>query len=897
MKQIITKAVCCSIMLLFFFSTASAQKKPLYDRTKGFADYQKKMNDFYERTGKKGGHYKQWKRTEWYFSTRLDETGKIPDEQSLKQTALRNAASMKTSALTRTQGTLATTGAWTHVGPTSTNAGDGGMGRVNRIAFHPTDANILFAATAGGGLWKTSNAGVSWSPLTDGLPNSNISGVAVHKTSPNILYILTGDGDGAPGDAAASLGKYSTGVLKSSDGGNTWNYTGLKWKEPDGILPYMLVMHPSNFNMLMAATNDGIWRTTNGGTTWTEVLLNESIFDIEFMPNNAQVVYAAGNGGRFHRSMDGGATWTLLYDNSNEFASRVSIAVSPDYNTGVYMLIANNGDTSEPSSYTFNGLYYSANNGDSWTKKSFQMPNVFDGDGTDPFSGQQNYDHALVVSPFDKDLVITGGVRLFRSTNGGSTLTFINNTGVANYHVDIHELAYTPLGSTLYAATDGGVYKSTNHGVNWTPINGNLAITQYYRLSISNNNSNYILAGAQDNGHHLRTTASSVFDKALGMDGMDNAIAVSDNTVMYAAAQNGKYYFSTNSGSNFNLFVNEEILEEDYNINVKSFWVTPIDVSTTHSNMVFLGYYPLIRGVRGVAWLFHDISYTGFSNPKVSGRTFVKLAPGNHNLIYAGDNNYTVGLAYENERFMWRTADGGDTWKRLDFGPFTGNAPPLFTDLVMNPDDPKEIWVTAGNFQAGQKVYRSLDSGNTWVNISGSLPNVPVNCIVYDDNNGSPNDALYIGTDIGVFYRDNTLGDWVPFSTNLPVVEVTDLEINESAGLLRASTYGRGIWQTSLYASVCITSHTFTSHPPSEPHFYNAATTITSTAEITGAGAHVQYKAGDRIMLNTGFRIDAASGAKFIGYIGPCNGGGVPVVYRTTSSTGTFNGLPGYLED
>lgn len=885
------KRVWLSFLLLLtnVLQQTAAQKLPGLGPAKNFHEISRQVNAQYDAAGKKGAMYKQWKRMEWYFSTRLDANRKIPDMQNLKQAALQQAETLKASFQARTQGTLATTGNWTLVGPTTTNATDDGMGRVNRLAFHPTDANTLYAATAGGGLWKTSNGGTSWIPLTDGLPNMNLSGVAVHKTSPNTLYILTGDGDGAPGDAAASLGKFSTGVLKSTDGGTTWNYTGLKWKETDGILPYLLVMHPSNFNTLMAATNDGIWRTTNGGTTWTEVLLNETVYDIEFMPNNSLVVYAAAHGGRFFRSMDGGATWTNLYDNPNQFISRVSIAVTPDYGTGVYMLIASNGDSTKADSYTFNGLYYSSNNGDTWARKSFQMPNVFSGDGTNLFSGQQTYDHALVVSPFDKDLVLTGGVRLFRSTNGGSTFSFIDNNSPANYHVDVHDLVYSPLGSTLYAATDGGVYKSTNNGVSWTSINGNLAITQYYRLSVFNGNSNYVLAGAQDNGTHLRKTNTTAFDKAIGKDGMDNAISPSNSSIMYAAAQNGDYYFSTNSGTDFNRFVNENILEDDYSLSVQSFWVTPIDVSATNANVVFLGYYPLIRGIRGFTWLFHDIGYAGYNNPKVSGRTFVKTAPGNSNIIYAADNNYSFGVNFDNDVLMWRSSDGGEKWTRLHPG---GADQPLITDLAMNPDDPKEIWVTAGNFIAGRKVYRSLDSGATWVNISGSLPNVPVNCIVYDDNNGSPNDALYIGTDIGVFYRDNNTGDWVPFSTGLPVVEVTDLEINESAGLLRASTYGRGIWQTSLYAGVCITNVSLTSHSPSEPHFYNAGSTITSTAAIAGAGAHIQYKAGDRVTLSPGFRIDAGSGARFIGYIGPCNGGGVPVTYRQG-----FNGLPGYLKE
>jgi len=208
-------------------------------------------------------------------------------------------------------------------------------------------------------------------------------------------------------------------------------------------------------------------------------------------------------------------------------------------------------------------------------------------------------------------------------------------------------------------------------------------------------------------------------------------------------------------------------------------------------------------------------------------------------------------------------------------------------------DNPLEIFATFGGYEDGHKVLRSFNGGGTWTNITGSLPNVPVNCIVYFDTNGNPDDALYIGTDIGVFYRDNNLGDWIPYNTNLPVTEITDLEIQVSSGILRAGTYGRGIWQTPLFSTTCTSSYTFTgsSHNPSTPYFYQAGTSITSTAQIVGVGASVQYRAGGRVILNPGFSVNATNGAKFTGTIGSCISGGVPGGYLLP----TYNGLQGYL--
>jgi hypothetical protein len=297
-----------------------------------------------------------------------------------------------------------------------------------------------------------------------------------------------------------------------------------------------------------------------------------------------------------------------------------------------------------------------------------------------------------------------------------------------------------------------------------------------------------------------------------------------------------------------------------------------------------MGYQPIVKGLFSSSiWTFTDVGT--ITGAVVSGRTFLLIAPFNGNILYAGDNDYNSNGSQK----IWRTTDGGSNWNTLTI-PFTDQP---FTGMTMNPDDPNELFLVYGGYSAGNKVFHSTNAGSSWTAYTGSLPNIPVNCIVYDDNNGSPADALYIGTDIGVFYRDNTLGDWIPFSNGMPVVEVTDLEINETAGLLRAGTYGRGIWQTSLYNGSCTASYTLSGTITSEPRFISAGSIITSTVLITGAGAHIQYKAGQRVTLNPGFRIDANSGAKFIGYLGPCPGGGVPPVYLRSS----FNGLPGYLKE
>ena len=877
-----------SILLISVF--IQAQNVPVYDSVKGFFDYRNRMNAYYDQAGRDQSGYKQWKRLEWYYSTRSGPGGEILNLQQLKQAALRKTISHKldSSAGDSVQ-TNALSGSWSQVGPLNINTRNEGIGRVNRLAFNPTSENTIYAATAGGGLWKTVNGGSSWQPLTDGIPNLNVSDVAVNPLNPNIIYIVTGDGDGGGGSEGNSLGKNSTGVLKSVDGGITWTLTGLTWKETDGLVGYKLIMHPTNFDVLLLAANNGIHYTDDGAKTWTNVLANEHVFDIEFVPNGSTWVYAGASGGKFFKSVNGGLNWLLKYKNPHTQADRVSIAVTPDKYSDVYMLIGNKKNPDYPknvdSSYAFNGIYYSGNFGDSgsWERRSFYVPNVFSGNGTDTIGRQQRYNNCLAASPYNSLKLVIGGISIWRSNNGGMSIV-LEDGNEEGYHVDIHDLKYSSSGNTLYAATDGGVYKSLDDGNTWTSLNNNFPITQYYRISVSQVSSIQILGGAQDNGTHFRNSNTSTFEMPKGGDGMDNAISKSHPLFMYASKDDGTFWRSTDGGNSYSDFCSQPILADE-NIPVKTFWTTNIEVSPTNPNLVFLGYKPLIKAVfSGLNWTFFDIGVN--SDDTVSGRTFVKLAPSNLNVIYAGDHSYD-SLA---TRKLWRTTNGGVSWTNL---PIPYAAEP-FSNLCINPNDTDEIWLTYGGFSDGYKVYHSTNGGTRWNNVSGSLPNVPVNCIMYANDNPETGDALYVGTDIGVFYRDNSLGDWIPFSTGLPVAEVTDIDISEASGLLRAGTYGRGIWQTSLYTASCPANANFTtnSHPPSEPAFVSVTNGITSIAIIEGAGAHIQYKAGVGVTLNPGFRIDGSNGAKFVAYTGPCPGGGIPPGYYTAP---TMNGLSGYL--
>jgi photosystem II stability/assembly factor-like uncharacterized protein len=245
-------------------------------------------------------------------------------------------------------------------------------------------------------------------------------------------------------------------------------------------------------------------------------------------------------------------------------------------------------------------------------------------------------------------------------------------------------------------------------------------------------------------------------------------------------------------------------------------------------------------------------------------------------------NTNRVYAAYGSS--IWRSDDAAVTWTSISAG-LGGNS---VTFIAVNPDNSLDVFVTVGNYNAGQKVYESSDGGATWTNISGSLPNIVMNCIAYEDNNGTPDDALYIGTDLGVYYRNDNIGNWILFQNGLPNVPVTDMEINEGAGLIRAATYGRGLWSSALY-DPCPTDYILTpGNDPSNPNYtgvqyYEASNSVTSSRVVTGGlGTDVTYKSGNFVKLTDGFH--AREGNLFNAVLGPCQATVPPLIGKYVGS-------------
>lgn len=733
---------------------AQAWSKLMQDPDASFTQVQQAFNAHWEgRHHERGKGWSVYKRWEWFMEPRTWPGGRRPDPGTFTE-AVRTMRRMEQRQAAKSNAN------WTPLGPESWLNGitgyNPGNGRVNCITVDPGDPATIYLGTPSGGLWRSTDGGASWAPLFNDQPTLGVSGIVVDPTDPQVIYCATGDGDGTD--------TYGMGVIKSTDGGTTWTPTGLNWTTTAARTTRHLVMSPADPQVLLCATSNGMWRTDDGGASWT-LSAEGSFHDVAFKPDDAGVVYAAGD--RFFRSLDAGQSFTLAGSGLPAAAdvNRMRIAVSPADPFKVYVICGSAADAG------FLGLYRSNDAGTSFAVRS-TAPNIFGygNDGSDS-GGQSWYDMALAADPADANVLWAGGINVWKSTNGGASWTNQSQwyyDGTAPYtHADIHSLDVYD--GQVYCGSDGGIFRSGDGGNNWTDLSNGLEITQLYRFGGSDVDPGLLIAGAQDNGMNLLN--DGVWTHVLGADGMEGAIEPGDPTYQYGAFQNGGICRSDDGGLTFSNI--------SFPITEEGGWVTPYVIDPQQPQRIIAGYQNLWESLdRGNTWTQYSAINT---SRKVRA---IAIAPSNNQVVY-----------YANDNWMRRTTNDGATWTLAS----NGLPDAAITAIAVDPLDPLHVFVSLSGYQAGQKVFESVDGGGTWTNVTGNLPNVPANSVVYQPGSA---DGVYVGTDIGVFYTDNTLGNWQPFSQGLPRVIVTELEVHSTAGKLRASTYGRGLWETDLWTPV-----------------------------------------------------------------------------------------------
>lgn len=732
------------------------------DPTENFYHVQHAFNKYYEhRDMTKVKGWKPFKRWEY----RMLEGRIFPDGTRRPEDHVVKAYE---NYLILNPGARSQAGNWTNLGPFALPDGKGykGLGRLNAIAFDPVDPDVIWVGSPSGGLWKTTTHGNNWTSATQYLPSLGVSAILIDHSDPSVMYIGTGDRDA--GDANG------IGVYRSIDGGSTWE----PWNT--GITNHTvgrLLMHPSNNLIIFAATNGGLYRTTNGGATWTRVE-NGDFKDVVFKPNDPNIVYAAGNG-NFFRSNNGGLTFTEI-TNGMPGGSRAAIAVTPD-NPGYVYVILTNGDS-------FKGLYRSTDSGQSFEVKS-TTPNIMSWGCTGGDGGQAWYDLDIACDPNNSDIIFAGGVNCFKSITGGSTWNISSHwwgdCGVPAVHADLHVLEYNPLNNRLYAGNDGGIYYTDNQGSNWTEITIGLPIGQVYKIGQSATQKNKTVNGYQDNGSS--TYMGNYWQFILGGDGMECAVDPVDANYSYATVYNGyiaRFYQNTNNGT---------VAENGFNgINESGAWVTPFILDEKNPNIMFVGYKNIWRSGNikapssQIVWEKISSGLAGIDNQDMR---VLEQSPVNSDILYAA--------RYDNKFFRTDNCkDAEPTWFDL-----TGSLPESggINDIECDPFNESIVYISQNN-----KIYKSLDLGITWENITLSLPDIAYTSIAAYRN---AHDGLYVSSDLGVFYRDSFTQDWIMFSDGLPLdASVTEIEIfydsnNPAEDIIRAGTYGRGLWESDMYHS------------------------------------------------------------------------------------------------
>ncbi len=718
----------------------------------------------------------EFARWEWYWSQHLDTNGyMVSPLKNWKEweKVQKNKPAQKTTAASNAD--------WKFAGPDSTGGDGDGVGRINVVAFDPVDSNTYWIGSPGGGAWKTINNGASWVSMTDQLPLLSVSDIKFNPLNRNTVYLCTGDRDA--GDY------YSVGVLKSYNGGTSWNTTTLNWPESSLNFANSMAINPADTNTLLVGTSVGIYKSNNGGATWTVTLAGINIKQVLYNPADTNIVYAAsyysfsgGTQAQILRSVDGGNTWIQITSFTD--AVRIALAVTPSDPSIVKAVVA---AYLAPNSYGLKGIFNSSDSGHTFTEiysggcSGNSNLLSFQPDGS-ACGGQGWYDLAFAISPVNKNNVYLGGIHSWQSSDGGTSWA-IMNVGFSSLpsvpvlpvtHVDKHFMSFNPhFPNRFFETNDGGIYWSDNPSSTstWNNVTIGLGITEVYRIAVSNI-ATYELAGAQDNNTKL--IQNGVYSVILGGDGMECQLDPTDTNIGYASSEYGNIY-AFNSTSEYNISNNIPGVPQGA-------WTTPFVLQPSCPGCIIAGYNQVFLSPDG-------------------GSTWSSISPvfGINNLIRVVTSLSDPNTLYAVEEYtnnIYYTSNLGATWNTVSPAATTGN----ISDIIVDQFNPQKIWYTFSGY--GSPRIMSYDPVNFWTNFNDNIPDVPVNCIQIDTSN----QVMYAGTDIGVYYRTKSMTQWEPYQTGMPSVRVNDLQINYRTGSLWAATYGRSVWVTpkQVYADTSL---------------------------------------------------------------------------------------------
>ncbi|MFK7937056.1 MAG: T9SS type A sorting domain-containing protein [Saprospiraceae bacterium] len=671
-------------------------------------------------------------------------------------------------------------------------------GRTISLAFHPTDPNIMYAGSAGGGLWKTTTAGVgakAWDYVPTGFPVIGVGAIVIDENDPNVMYIGTGEvynyTAARPGIVnRLTRGSYGIGILKTTDGGETWTKS-LDWSLSELTGVQDMKIDPENSDIVYAATTLGLYRTSDAGETWENIHDKPMATDIEIRPDNSQILYVAHGGylspegeqGVF-LSTDGGVTFERVGTGlPTNYEGKTRLAISP---SNPDMIYASVGDI-----FQSRGLYRSEDGGRSWTIRST----------ADVARYQGWYSHDVAVSPVDPELVINVGVDAHRSFQGGIGLEPVSDWSAWSFgrtiagepegpdfyvHADIHAAYFSPHDeNTVYLATDGGVFYSNDAGSSWAGRNGGYQTQQFYaNFANSTTDANFAIGGMQDNSTAI-FLGDGNWKRVLGGDGMSAAIDPRDDSRMYASYQNLNIVPSNNRGETFSFGERLRINSADQEARAFN---GPFELAPSDPSIIYAGAQRLHLSInRGLTWSATTSTFLDRGNPIIT----LEVAPQDANLVYVATSPETESFAG-----VYKTINAGTSFSRMD-----GLPDRVAMDFAIDPVDENIVYVVYSGFDV-QHLYKTEDGGATWSASSDGLPDVPTNTVKIDPFD---TDIIYVGNDIGVYVSEDAGESWSPYMANLPDgMMAMDLSISLPERKLRVATHGHGVFQTDLVSNPAV---------------------------------------------------------------------------------------------
>ncbi len=714
------------------------------------------------------------KPSDWFYIQRAYPEKLIPADQPKK--ALDQAREVFAAAKTAKRNSSSVV--WEEAGPTNI------PGRITDLAINPAQPEVIYAASAAGGVFKSVDFGLSWTPIFDNIGTPSIGAIAMDPTNSNILYVGTGEANSS-GDSYGG-----TGIYKTIDGGATWEFKGLPNSHHIGRIVVDPLRPDTVYVAVMGSlfgTNPdrGLYRSEDGGDTWEQKLfINDTTgcIDIALHPSTGTVFAAmwyrfrspsnrrvGGITSGLYRSEDFGDTWENMHSSpvttlppQSDTLGRIGVSVDPESQT-VYAVFC-----SHPGN--FMGVYKSTNLGDSWWR-------TIDGSLSDMLGGFGWYFGQIRVAPGEPDLCFVLGVDLYRTVDGGFAWAPKDD----NIHVDHHAMYIMPANhNRIYDGCDGGVNYTTSKGDSWVTYHAQPS-TQFYDVRIDPINPVQLYGGAQDNGT-MRTLTGNVgdYEHVFGGDGFYVEIDPDSAGVYYIEYQYGNMFKYVPSMGWVYAISDMDYYADRHN------WNTPFAMDPNHSNIMYYGSNRLWKSINGTdSWT--PISGDLSNGPGTGSLTFgtmttIGLAPTDSQVIYVGYDDGTVAV----------TQNGGGSWTNITAGLPTH----WITRVTPDPTDASIVYVTMSGYQEGESgshIYRSDNYGQDWTSIGDGLIDAPVNDILVDPANTS---TLFVGTDVGMFVSYDLGANWEVLGDSGPMMVVNDIDFHPASRTLIAGTHGRSMYKT-----------------------------------------------------------------------------------------------------